>query len=276
MLESPALMPTAEGSDHRMRPPTEAECGSIRVDLLQDPPHVKDSALRIPPRTVHVWGFDVGSLEDQSEDYQDDLDGKEKSRAAKFAFPKDRRAYVLRHALLRRLVGAYLGVRASRPEFVAGRIGKPALKSAPNRSRLAFSMAASWPIVLFAFASRHELGVDVERIRPIDEAADIAATHFTAQEQRALSAALPADQPRTFFRIWTRKEALVKAIGIGLTADLSSVDVLDRPEPVPHASPSAVKISEDWALADLDLGPGLAAALCLPAGWAIVASPGPD
>ena len=259
-----------------MRPPTEAERGSIRVDLLQGPPEPGDSPLCIPPRTVHVWGFDVGRLEDQLEDYQDDLDGEEKSRAAKFAFPKDRRAYVLRHALLRKLVGAYLGVRASRPEFVAGRMGKPALKPAPDQSWLAFSMAASWPVGLFAFASHHELGVDVERIRPIDGAADIAATHFTAQEQQAFSAAPPADQPRIFFRIWTRKEALVKAIGIGLTADLSSVDVLGRPDPVPRAGPSAAEISEDWALADLDLGPGLAAALCLPAGWAIVASPGPD
>lgn len=276
MLESLALMPAAEDFGHRMRPPTEAERGSIRVDLLQGPPQPGDWPLHIPPRTVHVWGFDVGRLEDHWEDYQDDLDDEEKSRAAKFAFPKDRRAYVLRHTLLRRLVGAYLGVRASRPEFVAGRMGKPSLKPAPDQSWLAFSMAASWPVVLFAFASHHELGVDVERIRPIDEAADIAATHFTAQEQQALSAALPADQPRTFFGIWTRKEALVKAIGIGLTADLSSLDVLHRPELVPHDSPAGAEISEVWALADLDLGPGLAAALCLPAGWAIVALPDPD
>jgi 4'-phosphopantetheinyl transferase len=134
-------------------------------------------------------------------------------------------------------------------------------------------MAVSWPVVLFAFAALHELGVDVERIRPIREAGDIARAHFTSQERQALEAAFPTDQPRTFFRIWARKEALVKALGIGLTADLSSVDVLNRPEPVPHATPAAVELSENWALADFDVGAGFAAALCLPAGWAIE-SPG--
>jgi len=70
-----------------------------------------------------------------------------------------------------------------------------------------------------------EIGVDVELVRELDDLLSVADGHFSAAERRALRALPAAERHTGFFRCWTRKEALVKALGEGLGYPLDSFDV---------------------------------------------------
>lgn len=101
--------------------------------------------------------------------------------------------------------------------LVVGRHGKPAL-AAP--ARLHFNLSHSRDVGVVAISEDAELGVDIEQIRPMSDAAAMAAAYFTAAEQAALAACSTefgdAARDRAFFICWTRKEACLKALGIGL------------------------------------------------------------
>ena len=85
-------------------------------------------------------------------------------------------------------------------------------------------MAHSDSIAVYAIAN-HELGVDVERIRAMRETGQIASRFFSPREERCLLA-LPAEQrTEAFFNCWTRKEAYLKAIGLGLDDCLDQIEV---------------------------------------------------
>jgi len=226
-----------------------------------------EAQLSVRRGAVDVWGFDLRHFESEFERFRSGLKPDELARATRFRFEKDRRAFVLRHGVLRQMLGAYLGLAPGQVEFVLGDHGKPRLSN-PYSDRLVFSLSVSWPLVLLAFSPTQAVGVDVEQIRPMEDAPGIAQAHFTPNEQAAIRSA-PTDAAQAqFFRLWTRKEALLKALGAGFSLPLSSFDVLDRPKTAPSSGAGAPALAS-WSLVDLDAGPGFAAALCLPEGWGI-------
>lgn len=136
---------------------------------------------------------------------------------------------------LRAILAAELG---HEPQLAIGPNGKPELVG----GGLAFNVAHSGELALIAISRDGSVGVDLEQHRPLRDAAATAGRFFTAPE-----AALVAAEPVQFFRLWCRKEAWLKAQGIGLRLPLDTVDVRGE---VPG-----------WLLADLDLAPGYAAAV---------------
>jgi 4'-phosphopantetheinyl transferase len=104
--------------------------------------------------------------------------------------------------------------------------GKPELW--PRDSGLSFNLSHSAGLAAYAFATASEVGIDVEQVRPIPDLESIAAQHFSAPECSELFAADPASRCEIFYRIWTRKEAYVKAIGSGLSIPLRSLDLGSR------------------------------------------------
>jgi 4'-phosphopantetheinyl transferase len=118
-----------------------------------------------------------------------------------------RRRYVAGHAALRRILARYTGIPADSLPFAKGEHGKPYLPG----SRLRFNMSDSGTVALYAVTLDTEVGVDVERIREMDAAASIAARFLPAAEAEAVRA-----DPMSFFRVWTRREAYLKCIGVGL------------------------------------------------------------
>lgn len=151
------------------------------------------------------------------------LSPEERARADRFAFAQDRQRYIAAHAALRRIVGERVGVRGDQLRFVAGPFGKPALVG-PGAG-LHFNLSHSGGIALVALCAAGEIGVDVEVPRRLLDAQALAAAHFTDDEARAL-AALPADaRAQAFLMCWTRKEACLKALGVGLQLDARSFEV---------------------------------------------------
>lgn len=160
------------------------------------------------------------------------LSDAERARAARFVHERHRRRYTAAHAALRRLLSQHTGRPAGELMFRDGAFGKPALiePAVGGRSRCAFNMSHCEHLAVFAVAPDGDIGVDVELLRPMDDADALARHHFTAGEQAAFNAAAAAQRTLRFLYGWTRKEACLKAIGCGLAVEPHSFEVGLSPE----------------------------------------------
>ncbi|MFM7424669.1 MAG: 4'-phosphopantetheinyl transferase family protein [Elainella sp.] len=153
------------------------------------------------------------------------LSADEQARAKRFYFAKDHDRFTLARGMLRLILGRYLNLAPAAVQFQYGAVGKPALADAgTGAASLCFNVSHSHQMALFALAQR-QVGVDLEQVRADCDGEAIAARYFSAQEQTALSQLDPDLRPRGFFNGWTRKEALLKAIGTGLTFPLDQLEV---------------------------------------------------
>lgn len=175
---------------------------------------------------VHIWS---GSITDASRDAAR-LDGvlspDERDRVARFATAPLRARATLCRGLLRHLLGAYLGRAPAALDIVHGANGKPYLSG----DALSFNLAHTDTRLSIAIAGAgRAVGVDVEALdRPVS-APDIARRFFHEREWNHLGPRLAAGDSRSFFTLWTAKEAFIKATGEGLSRDLSSFCVLLDP-----------------------------------------------
>jgi 4'-phosphopantetheinyl transferase len=165
---------------------------------------------------VHLWraSLDLASadilrcLEVLSED--------ERDRAERFHFERDRRRFAAGRGTLRRILARYLAAPAESLTFACGPTGKPRLSGAFDSEAIHFNVTHSESLALFAVTRCGEVGVDVEQVREIADWEPVAVNSFTAEECAVLRA-MPADRRwHAFFRNWTRKEAGLKAKGLGL------------------------------------------------------------
>ena len=153
------------------------------------------------------------------------LSDAERQRASRFAFDRDRRRFIVGRARLRHLLASRLGVPPEAIELVYGPRGKPALSPGFADLGLRFNVSHSEDVAVYAFSRGREIGVDVEAVRELRDADDIAARFFSRRENEAYRALDPRDKPLGFFNCWTRKEAFIKALGDGLYHPLDRFDV---------------------------------------------------
>jgi len=166
---------------------------------------------------VHVWRIALDSAAVDLPERLDTLSSDERARADRFRFPSDRAAYVLTRAIARELLADYCGVAPTMLTFDYGPAGKPRL-TGDNAPR--FNISHSGMLAVIAIA-RREVGIDVERRKP--PLPEVSPAVFSANEAREIRS---ADDPLiAFYDIWTRKEALVKAMGTGLGKSVSDLVV---------------------------------------------------
>jgi 4'-phosphopantetheinyl transferase len=177
----------------------------------------------LPADEVHVWRVDLAKQTDAGG--LETLSATERARADRFHFPADRDRFVASHAALRTILASYLEVSPAALAFGESAHGKPFVE-APNAGRaLRFSLSHSGDIAVVAVSRRHEVGVDVERVRPLDDLEGFAARYFSPAERDGLARLPSADRVRAFFEVWTLKEAYLKASGEGLLRGLDAFDV---------------------------------------------------
>lgn len=158
------------------------------------------------------------------------LSDGERFRASHFVFERDRRRFIVGRARLRHLLASRLGVLPPEVELVYGPRGKPRLSRQFAESALCFNVSHSGDVAVYAFSRDREIGVDVEAVRDIADADNIAARFFSRRENAAYRALQPRDRPLGFFNCWTRKEAFIKALGDGLYYPLDCFDVSLAPD----------------------------------------------
>jgi 4'-phosphopantetheinyl transferase len=142
------------------------------------------------------------------------LSEQECDRAARFVFARDRRHYEAAHCALRGVLAGRTGVAAKELRFAEGAFGKPRLVTGRP---VAFSLSHSDGVGLIALANEGEIGVDVECLRPIHDARELALQNFAPGEIETLACAPSEQRSLAFLRGWTRKEACLKAVGSGLS-----------------------------------------------------------
>jgi len=161
------------------------------------------------------------------------LNAEEHARAARFVFERHRRWYTAARTALRSVLGAYLGIEAAAVPIVAEPHQRPTL--APDARRRAtpidFNLSHSDGLALIAVTRRAPLGVDVELLRPMDDALALAERNYVGDEIARVAAAAGALRDRAFFTCWTRKEAVLKSTGAGLSVAPVRVPVGATPEP---------------------------------------------
>jgi 4'-phosphopantetheinyl transferase len=183
------------------------------------------------PDEVHVWKVSLRAGADLLPKFLETLSAEEQARAKRFVFERDEHRYTVAHAALRYLLGKYLSENPKEIHIAAERLGKPYIYEGNMGTQLHFNLSHSGEFAVMAFCAGGELGIDIEQRRPEATSMEIAERNFSASELRELKKLSGEDFVTGFFRCWTRKEAYVKAKGIGLGADLRSFDVtLDSDE----------------------------------------------
>lgn len=182
----------------------------------------------------------------------DDEDG----RARGFVRPEHGRAFKIARGRMRQILATYTGADPARFGFAYTPHRKPWLPGGP-----VFNLSHSGDWAALAVTPQVALGLDIEAPRRIER--DVATRFFSPAEVAAMAALTGADWQAAFFRVWTRKEAMVKALGDGLSMPLDRFDVTVGPQAALLRLDHETEAAQDWTLLNLALGPGMAGALAV-------------
>jgi 4'-phosphopantetheinyl transferase len=212
---------------------------------------------------LHIWQFRTDAAQDH-ERLRAKLSPAELARSERFVRDADGRQFVISHGALRSILGDYLGVPAAAVAFGCTGTGKPFLVSMPG---LHFNLTHSADFAAVAVA-RTPVGIDIEQIRPLDDAREIASHYFSAAECDALEKLPEGERLRAFYRCWTRKEAYVKARGEGLSLPLDgfSVSLTEDLPAVVHSDFGPAETGR-WKLGGVHPAAGYAGAVAVEGSW---------
>lgn len=189
------------------------------------------------------------------------LSADEQARCQRYIVPTAQKQFVETRGRLRLLLGSYLQQDPASLEFVYSENGKPALAPHSGGDLLQFNLSHSQNRILCAISPNQSVGVDLEGFNSLISYLEVAQRICTPKEWAVFDLLPPAEKPQAFFRIWTRKEALVKLFGDRLYEKLSVFEV------PAHASIGSywvqVEDRQVW-LQDLELGEFFAGAIALP------------
>ena len=169
---------------------------------------------------VHVWSTPLDDLRTSWSNLLTVLAPDERERAERFRVDAARRRFVVARSALRKLLGLYLRTPPDEVGFDYDTTGKPRLRPSGRLPDLQFNLAHSGELALLAVARGCEVGIDVERLRQVHHWREIAERYFHLDEDAEIRALPEAEQLAAFMRCWTGKEAVLKAIGTGVTRPL--------------------------------------------------------
>ena len=179
----------------------------------------------LPATDLHMWNVLLETAPQEFAHLYSLLSADEIARAERFYFERDRSRYIIGRGILRTLLGKYLGTEASEIQFNYGPHGKPTLEPVSMGQTLQFNLAHSNDRAIFIFGWDRPVGIDIEHVRPLQDADRFAEQFYSARET-ALINSLPGDDKwNAFYKLWTCKEAFLKAQGSGLTVPLNQVEV---------------------------------------------------
>ncbi len=216
---------------------------------------------------VHIWGTTLDQPTAQFEQLARFLSPAEQARAARFSVARYRHRFCSGRGLLRILLGRYLQIEPAQLVFCYGPQGKPALR---RDYGLRFNISHSGSQALYAVSWNREIGVDLERVRGLEDIGPIARRYFSPGEVKTLESLPSVQQLEGFFNCWTRKEAYLKADGSGLSQPLDGFDVSLRPGDPARLLRVARDPQESgrWSMQHLTPQPGYVAAVVVQGqGW---------
>jgi 4'-phosphopantetheinyl transferase len=220
----------------------------------------------LPLKAIRT-AFDAGAaqviflaLNRLSEPPEEILSAHEVARARRLVAAPVRRGFTAGRWLVRSVLAALTGERPEALELQSGAHGKLFLV---GRERLApcFNLSHSGDLVALALVRQGRIGIDIEAERPLTDSA-LLARRILAPRERAWFESLPESAREAGLLVaWTRKEAVLKAVGTGISGNLRSIEVL--PEAEGRAVIHAADSSASWSVRALAMPPGFHGAIAI-------------
>ncbi len=221
-------------------------------------------ALQLGPAEVQVWRAPLSEQGTVTKRGRNLLSFDELRRADRFHSEQDRTRFVAAHSAMRQILSQYLPVSPESVVFDYGANGKPRLAEQFAKTGIKFNLAHSHELALVGISRDIDLGVDVEFINMSLAIDEMSPQVFSANELVTFRAIPVAQQVQYFFSWWSRKEAYVKALGVGLSMRLDQVEIVfDLSSRVGYARPKGSPVSQIWSVYDIDMGDGYKAALVI-------------
>ncbi|MEB3341542.1 4'-phosphopantetheinyl transferase superfamily protein [Okeania sp.] len=186
--------------------------------MFLEPP---EKRLELSPNNVHIWRANLKLSPSQIEKLLTILSSDEIERANKFHFARDKNRFIIARAKLRKIISHYLNIEPQKLQFSYSDRGKPYLKN----TSILFNLSHSQDLALYGITKVNLIGIDLEYIRPMNDAENLAKRFFSAQEYNFISELPSEKKQETFFKLWTCKEAYLKATGDGLAGGLEKVEI---------------------------------------------------
>lgn len=223
------------------------------------------AVLRLERDQAQVWRARLDLARAELQNCFRVLTEDERARAARFCFARDRDWFIATRGILRIILSRYLDCDPAQLRFDYNAYGKPALGQNQDDAAIEFNLSHSNGLALYAITRARAIGIDLEWINPARAEMAIAERFFSPTEVAILRALPRALQVPAFFNCWTRKEAFVKARGLGLSLPLNAFDVSLMPGMAAmllrvNGDPDAAR---DWSLYDLSPAPDFAATLAI-------------
>lgn len=226
------------------------------ISLMGDTPELLEGQ-------IHLWWADLSIYHSQADKFIRFLDEDEIQRAVAFRQDRDRDNFCIQQGILRLLLSGYITTPAQAIKFRKAQHGKSYL--AGDEVFIRFNLSRSADYALFVVRRDSEVGVDIEKIHPLEDWKAVAERVFAKIELNQLKKAKPMQRMNRFFQLWVRKEAYLKARGYGFQIEPQAVAILPS---VDDASKGWMvfqdeHLEQDWQIFDLSAPPGYIAALCV-------------
>jgi 4'-phosphopantetheinyl transferase len=140
----------------------------------------------------------------------------EQTRARRFRFDIHRRRFIVAHHRLRMVLSSFTGIAPGKLKFITLEYGKPCIAPEQNPDKISFNLSHSHEMGVIIVCREHDVGVDIEYIDHNRSFMELARRYFSPGEVSRLNQAETADRTRLFYKIWTMKEAWLKASGLGI------------------------------------------------------------
>jgi 4'-phosphopantetheinyl transferase len=207
---------------------------------------------------IHLYHFAFKELEANINEYESYLSESEKQRAARFHFEIDQNNFKIGRAVLRKILAGYIDRSPADLNFQYSEKGKPLLSD----THLQFNLSHTKEAFLIGCSQTQAIGVDIELIsRNIDVIA-LSREIMSAAEKDYFLSQPAARQKEIFFRVWTRKEAFVKALGIGIGTNLKNINTIPG-DPDERSEIILNSREKQWKIMDLPLKQGHFRALAI-------------
>ena len=221
--------------------------------------------LSLKGNEVHVWRVPLDMPDVRIEKLFEVLSQEEKIRSARYHFSRDQKHFVAARGILRNILARYLAAEPEQIVFSYDSRGKPFLCDTFNNKEISFNLSHAHDLALYAVAVKRKVGIDVESVQQDFQWEEIVERFFSSVEQAELWTLPVKDRLRAFYTYWTRKEAILKAMGTCLTDEMREIN--GASEPLKSTCLSRAGYPRNgyahWTLIDLDTGPRYASALAV-------------
>ncbi len=217
------------------------------------------ATLRLPEiGTVDVWRASLSAATCYLAAFDAVLSPSERRHADRNMFAAGRRRCVTSRGLLRHMLGRYLGARPEEVPICIADHGKPFV-----RHPLQFSVTHSADVIAYAFCLGTRVGIDVERVDPAIDMPHLAKGIFSDEELGFFRGLGHSEKIGMLFAMWTRKEALLKVLGKGLTEPMRGIRLPVQPASQPQTGLVFSRSHRlvQYRVADVSLRQGHAAAI---------------